>query len=360
MTVADDVRGRAAAELSGLTEMLEALQHAPEIFRPSRFWEHHNATNLQQIADKGFGAFKRTVNTSYFQWEPGSPRGDGARERVARRLLRLWVEHPDPRILKARLAHPERSLHAGLAARWHAIFVAALWELARRADAQRLLERVQEPELGEPPSVIHRGRLVTEDLAHSALELAAINEAGGLPRAGSLVVELGAGYGRLAWLLLATTPGLRYIVCDIPPALAIAQRYLTELFPDRPAFTFRAFQNPADIGDELASAELIFLLPHQLAALPHLEADLFVNVSSLHEMRPDQIALWFELIDRHTRGRFYTKQWINSVNVFDGLVIARGDYPVPDGWHTLIDRDVLAPPDFFEAVYRARPLPAEP
>jgi putative sugar O-methyltransferase len=347
----------AAAELPGLTEMIAELDRAPTLLGPSEFWLHHNAVNLQQIADEGFRAFKRTVNTNYFQWEPGRPRGGGPRERVARRIMEQWLRHPDPRVLLARLVEPERSLHSGRAARWHAICVAALWELARTQDESGLLERLTEPELGEPLYVHHRGRLITEDAANSTLELGTIVESGGLPRAGELVLELGAGYGRLAWLLLTASPGIRYFVVDIPPALAVAQRYLTEVFRELPAFCFRPFDDPAEIADDLAGSRLAFLLPHQLAALPALDADLFVNVSSLHEMRPDQIATWFGLIDTHTRGRFYTKQWIRSVNVFDDLVIRREDYPVPGHWSVLIDREVREIPGFFEAVYRVGASP---
>jgi putative sugar O-methyltransferase len=343
--------GGAERELADLAAMLSEMESAPAIFRPSRFWDYHNERNLEQIADAGFGAFKRTVNTNYFQWEPGSPRGDGARERVMRRLLSLWLRRPDPRVLRARLLEPQHSVHAGAAARWHAVGVAILWELARRRDRLGLLESGPEPTLGAPLYVRHRGRRITEDVAHSALELATIDEAGGLPAAGSRVVELGAGYGRLAWLLLTEVADLRYIVCDIPPALAIAQRYLTELFPQRPTFRFRHFEDPAAAGAELAQSSLAFLLPHQLALLAPLEADLFINISSLHEMRPDQIENWFGLIDRHTRGRFYTKQWVRSLNVFDELVIERGDYPVPAHWRVLLDRELDVPPGFFEAVY---------
>jgi hypothetical protein len=103
---------------------------------------------------------------------------------------------------------------------------------------------------------------------------------------------------------------------------------------------------------KIARARLAFLLPHQLAALEPLGADLFVNISSLHEMRHDQIATWFSLIDRHTRGHFYTKQWIHSVNVFDDLVVNREEYPVPEHWQTTLDREVKATPGFFETVYR--------
>jgi putative sugar O-methyltransferase len=340
-------------ELPGLAAMLEEMGRAPEIFRPSRFWEHHNAVNLEQLAARGFAAFKRTVNTNYFQWEPGSPLGSGPREQVSRRLLAVWLRRPDPRVFAARLDRPEDSVHSGLRARWHAIAVAMLWEHARRSDALGAL-RLEEPSLGGAVTVRHRDRHITEDLAHSTLELATLAQAGALPHDGSLVIELGAGYGRVGWLLMNTVPGIRYLVCDIPPALAIAQRYLTSLLPERLAFRFRAFSDPGEVADELAASSLAFLLPHQLAQLGPLDAELFINVSSLHEMRPEQIALWFELIDRHTNGHFYTKQWVRSVNVFDELVVERRSYPVPGHWRVLLDRRPQVPPGFFEAVYGTR------
>jgi ABC-type xylose transport system permease subunit len=93
-------------------------------------------------------------------------------------------------------------------------------------------------------------------------------------------------------------------------------------------------------------------------ALAPLGADLALNVSSLHEMRPDQIAEWFRIIDRHTRGRFYTKQWVRSINDWDQLVVERGDYPVPPHWKVLLDRPAYATPGFFEAVYQLAGRPA--
>jgi putative sugar O-methyltransferase len=358
VTISPAIWEGAAAELPGLEEMAEEMGRGPAVLRPSEFWVHHNARNLEQISREGFGAFKRTVNTNYFQWEPGTPRGEDPHARVSRHVLARWLRRPDPRVLRARLAEPERSLHRGRAARWHAVCVAALWELARRRDCLGLLDRLEEPETGEPPAVLHRGRRISEDLANSVLELATIVEAGGPPPGSSLVIELGAGYGRFAWLMASAFDDVRYVVCDIPPALAISQRYLTELFPDVPVFGFRPFDEPAAVAEELAEARLAFLLPHQLANLPPLGADLFVNVSSLHEMRLDQIAEWFRIIDRHTRGRFYTKQWLRSVNVWDDLVVERGDYPVSAHWEVLLERPVEATPGFFEAVYRVASQPA--
>jgi putative sugar O-methyltransferase len=120
-------------------------------------------------------------------------------------------------------------------------------------------------------------------------------------------VELGGGYGRLAWVLLVAHPGLRYILVDIPPALAIAEEYLTTVLPDRRTFRFRRFSSFDDVRDEFESAEVAFLTPNQMSFIPSLQAVLFVNISSLHEMRRDQINHYFGEVERHVReGHFYT------------------------------------------------------
>jgi len=99
------------------------------------------------------------------------------------------------------------------------------------------------------------------------------------------------------------------------------------------------------------SARLAFLTPNQLDGLPSLKADLFINVSSLHEMRPDQIAHYFSLIGRHTRGVFYTKQWREWTNPEDGVTIRESDYPVPVQWKRIYQRPHGVQTHFFEAAY---------
>lgn len=111
-------------------------------------------------------------------------------------------------------------------------YVALLWEFPRPHDELGVLEKLEEPSLGEPILVRHRDRAITQDLCNSALELNRIAQATGLRDfEGRTVLEVGAGYGRLVWLIAQRWPGARIVVCDIPPALAIAQWYLTSLFP---------------------------------------------------------------------------------------------------------------------------------
>ena len=258
-----------------------------------------------------------------------------------------------------------RSLEAGIdranpfrtarARRIHGLFLALLWEYVRRHDDRGLLKRLEEPELGDPVVAGYRGRRISQDLCNSVHELISATAAlpGGRPGAGG-VLELGGGYGRVAWAFLEAFPEARYILCDIPPALAVAQQYLTTLFPDHRTFRFRHFECHADIADELAACQIAFLTPNQLELLEPLKVSLFVNISSLHEMRREQIAHYLAQADRHTDGYFYTKQWERWHNTEDDVVIARADYPIPPAWRTIYERRHPIQRAFFHALYATR------
>lgn len=332
-------------------EMSAELRRGPELYLPSRYWEDLNARNLAQLADRGFGSFKRTVNQNYFAWIVADPRDPQFLAAFA-----AWVRRPKPSVAWARLVDAQ-GIEAGegrgqplvpAAARLtHAVYVAMLWEFARRRDRLGLLQRLREPALGDPILVRHGGQLISQDVANSVIEFYAIDEARPV-HSNSTVVELGGGYGRLGWLLLSAVPGVRYLAVDIPPALAVAQRYLTTLFPDLPTYQFRSGSpDPAAIG----RSRLAFLTPNQLDELPPMGADLFVNISSLQEMRPEQISRYLGLVGRHTRGTFYMKEWRSWTNPIDQVTITEADYPIPAQWRKYYSRRHPIQTHFFEAAY---------
>ena len=342
--------------LGPLIQLMAAeVEDGPAVYRPSRFWEDLIARNVAQLDDAGFEYFKRTINQNYFNWlivRPWDPQ--------FRTLIGEWLKHPTMSIAGARLpagssAEVGEQRHQALDARWtrtvYALFVALLWEVARRRDRLGLLDGLEEPALGSPILVRHRGRLVSQDLANSVLELYSILDAfpDGIPE-GATVVELGGGYGRLGWLLLSLFPGLRYIAVDIPPALAVVQEYLTRLFPTLPAARFR--RESEGLATAVERSRLVFLTPNQVESLPSLQADLFVNISSFQEMRPEQVAHYLDMVSKYTRGVFYMKQYRGWTNPRDGVTIREEDYHVPPDWKRIFERSAPVQTRFFEAAYR--------
>jgi putative sugar O-methyltransferase len=338
--------------LGDLQEMFDELMDADPIFRPSKFWENLVRVHLTELREDGFEHFKRTVNRRYFQFQILSPFHP-----LARGLWLRWLRQPRLAPLRARFldGHAiavDDSFIGRRRADSYAIYIALLADRVAELDRSDIFSKLEEPLVGDPICIDYRDRRVSEDLCNSVSELLAVKQA--LPE-GELdhatVIELGSGYGWLAWTYLTVFPEVRYVLVDIPPALALAEQYLTSTFPDRRVFGFRRFGSAAEVAEELADAQIAFLTPNQLELLPELRARVFLNVSSLHEMTPDQIAHYLGVIDRHTDGWFYTKQWIRSQNTDDGVVIQREDYPIPAGWNTQFNLTNELNPAFFEALY---------
>ena len=337
--------------------MTAAIEAGPAIFRPSRFWTDLGRTHREQLLMWGFDSFKRTVNTRYFNWRIAG---------ILRHQLGVvgdWLRHPDAAIFGARFPKPSSGAGSTIGgfnapSAWiYKTFVAQLADLVSRRDPLGLLMRIEEPAVGDPFSIRYRDRDLSQDLCNSVHELYSIFGADGGPIAAGIpieVMELGAGYGRLAHVVLAASSGVSYTIVDVPPALYLSQRYLTNVHPEVRTFRFREWDDFEDVRSEYAQARIRFLLPHQAELLPSKAVDYFVNISSLHEMSRPQVERYFQLMDRLCRGRVYTKQWRISRARVNQVVFHEDDYPVPPAWLRVFHRRHPIQRMFFEALYEVR------
>lgn len=312
---------------------------------PSKYWERLNRKNLRQLADSRYENFKRTIARNYFTWII-NPFDEQLRFLMGEAGAWASIKILFSALLAPRHKHLKKK---------HTIFyntlTKLLWAYVEKHDAGGLLDRLSEPREGNPPEVICNGRLISQDLANSVLEYEAILHPDVDKREVSTILELGPGYGRTAYVFLTLQPGCRYILVDIPPALYIAQRYLSAVFKDRKIFSFRPFDSFDQVRDEFAEASIIFLTPNQLELLPDKSIDLFVNISSFHEMRMDQIRYYFHQIDRLTRRYFYFKQWKETTIPMENERITEADYPIGDHWRLINRQQCKVQTYFFEALY---------
>ncbi|MBI4347191.1 MAG: putative sugar O-methyltransferase [Elusimicrobia bacterium] len=334
-----------------LDVMLRVSDAAPEPFRPSPFWKELGSEHLRQLERSGLATFKRTVNVRYFNW-----RTLGILRHQFVPVAMLWSARPTAALATARLLPPlhapSRDAHSfgPLTSALYAAYVAMLADVLQRDDPRGFLDRLDEPLLGDPFLVRYKGRNRSQDLCNSIHEFySALGDVD--PAADVDLAEVGAGYGRLAWLALQELPQASYCVVDLPPALYVSQHYLTTLFPDRAAFRFRAFERYDEIRDEFERARLRFLLPHQTELLPARAFDRIITISTLHEMTRPQVHRYFALFDRLCRDRVYIKQWRRSRAPVNGDILRESDYPVPVHWRTVFRRRHPIQTLFFDALF---------
>ncbi len=329
-----------------LQSMFDSLSRGNPIYLPSKFWEALNTKNLQQLEAGGLNNIKQTLAQNYFTWVVGHT-DQQFRYLAWHTNLLAW-----PAILRGIFTHDPSIPLNRKQQRELMIFTRMLWKFTERIDSEHLLTHIDEPAEGNPFRIFLNGKLISQDLANSVLEYYSIYEHF---KASATVInticELGAGYGRNAYVFMKALPNCKYIVIDIPPALYVSQHYLTSVFRDKNIFAFRPFDLFSDVKKEFNDADIAFLLPHQAEMLPEKSVDLFINISSLHEMKIDQINAYFKLIEKLTRGYFYTKQWWVSHNPADGITITPKDYPVPANWKQLYLRKAKVQTYFFEAMY---------
>lgn len=312
---------------------------------PSRYWDALNRKNLQQLVDSGYENFKRTLARNYFTWIVNPL------NKQIRFLMREAGVWQSIRIFFAALVSPRHDLLKRKHTIFYNMLTNLLWSYVEKNDSEGHLNQLHEPLEGNPLKVMRNGKLISQDLANSLIEYKAILHPDLDRRQVRTILELGPGYGRTAHVFLTLQPGCRYILVDIPPALYVAQRYLTSIFPARKTFGFRPFEKFADVQEEYEAADILFLTPNQLELLPEKCVDLFVNISSLHEMRIDQIRYYFNEIERLTRGYFYFKQWKETTVPFENETIREADYPVRQNWRLIYRQQCAVQHKFFEALY---------
>lgn len=335
--------------ISRIEDMFRCLSLGKNEVQPSKFWIQLNKLHVEELSRDGFDNFKQTVARKYFANTPLFFMNKQVLFLVSNLSFLITVKN----FIKSFII-PKHPYFSRIDAASYNFLTLMIWDYVKLNDESKLLLQLEEPILGNPPRIYDGKRLVSQDLANSVLEYKSIME--GVKKNGAVktVCELGAGSGRNAHVFLSLVPGIKYIIIDIPPALGVSERYLSVVFPKKRVFTFRRFHSFSEIKEDFEKSDIVFILASQIELLPPKISDLFINISSLHEMRMDQVKYYLKQIERLTKkgGYFYLKQWKKAYVPYEDIYINAQDYKLEHDWKEIFMREARIQTKFFEALYR--------
>lgn len=328
-----------------LLEMEDYVVSNPTLQSSSNFWNGLNKWHIQQITELGFENFKQTVATNYFTWVVSLDNP------YSYNLFKL-VTNPTIGLIPEEFYRKYSFLTAEESIRYNTITFYFLNYIVNNIGAGSLLDQLEEPLIGNPPAVTYNGKRVSQDIFNSLLEYIPIAENCDLENIHT-ILEIGAGSGRTAFCFLTLHPNIKYVIADFTPALYISQTYLSMVFPDKKVMKFRPFVNFEEVEDEYNEADIVFIMPDQLAMIPDHSADLFLAIDCLHEMKTEQVVHYFKEADRLSK-YFYYKCWQQTEVPWDNVKHTISSYPVKPTWKQLFLEPCVVPSTFFHAIYQMK------
>ena len=121
-------------------------------------------------------------------------------------------------------------------------------------------------------------------------------------------LEIGAGTGHLARILLSKFKPDKYVITDIPETLAFSYSFLTLNFPE---LNIHLYHPEHSNLAEVENASVILVPAPYIEEFPIKNFDICVNTASMGEMRHESQAFWFDLIQNR-----FSIQSIYSLNRF--------------------------------------------
>jgi putative sugar O-methyltransferase len=238
-------------------------------------------------------------------------------------------------------------------------FKCAMWMLyndIKKRDTYFLLEKTEplipigmNPELIYNPASVHGrpGHYINKNLTwdylislDTILKIAEVYPA--ILTDPCTIADLGAGWGRIGYVLSQINPKVSYNIFDIPHTLLISQEYLKDKLGNFKVYDYLENRAVSSFSKE---AGIKFHLTKDLLKFESKSIDIFINVACFQEMSYAQIDSYFNIINEKAE-YLYTQQRYHD------LAMEYKTYPYRSHWKKIFDNDITFLPLWFESMFK--------
>ena len=168
------------------------------------------------------------------------------------------------------------------------------------------------------------------------------------------ILELGAGYGRTANMIMSLSKDVKYVIADLPPAVFFSKRNLTQYFPNKKIATAFEINNKSEMMKLFETSDILFIFPHQMSLFQEKTFDISLAIDCLHEMEKDTIRKYMDIFEKKSK-LLYFKVW-----EYSGLPYSfyqyhsahkKDDYSIKNHWKEHFKERCLFPSNYFQLGY---------
>ena len=164
------------------------------------------------------------------------------------------------------------------------------------------------------------------------------------------ILEIGAGSGRTCETVLSIKKNLKYIICDISPAIYISFKRLKLSFPEKKINLLININDGKKLTKEIEENDISFIFPHQLRIIKDKFFDLALGIDCFHEMDKKVIDYYFDNLNKIVN-YVYFSIWEKttvpySKNIFkkeNRLDYSLNDYKIPKNWEQIFKEKLVFP-----------------
>ena len=175
------------------------------------------------------------------------------------------------------------------------------------------------------------------------------------------VLEIGAGSGRTSEAILSIEKHLKYILCDIAPAIYISYSRLKLAFPDKKISLLIDINNKIELEEKIENSDIAFIFPHQLEMLNENSVDLTLAIDCMHEMDKSTIQYYFKLFNHFTKN-FYLSIWEKTDVPYSKNILKKknkldynsGDYEIPKNWKNIFKEKIVFPSNMISLGFKIK------
>ena len=136
-----------------------------------------------------------------------------------------------------------------------------------------------------------------------------------------IMVELGCGCGKQIEVIKKLYPNISFLLFDIPPQLYVCEQYLSAVFPDS-VVSYNDTRN-MDTIPEKRKGKIFIFGNWKFPILEKVKIDMFWNASSFQEMEPTVVSNYLKYINNRANAVY-----IQAVMSGKGIAKKRGDHGV--------------------------------